>query len=125
MSDSVVLYTDDERVRHAVEKAGYEPLDHTDDFERDRLVVLDAGADPKVVSFLRSLSGGMRRSLLVVVVGDAHTTGDREQAWRQSADLVVHPDDYGRIGELILELAREKADLYTRVAQVAQGLGDF
>lgn len=129
MSGRLLLCSEDANLKSAVEATGM-PVDVAGEaveiLERDqhRVVVMDALADPVVRAYLRSLHGPRRRDIFVVVTGEGETTGDRDRAWRESADLVVHNDDLGDIARLIAEGRDEKEAFYARFREIASAQGD-
>lgn len=125
-----LVFSQDERLQCALKASGCDTLvvdTGVDQLERDErhLVFLDAGSDYDVVAYLRSLHGPRRRDLFVVVLGEDFTTGNRDQAWRESADLVVHPDDLGRVGQLVEQGRSEKSRFYERFREITRTHGDI
>ena len=120
-----LVCTPDTRIRDAVSAAGYEVVDAGVDpvehlrHEKFDLVALDGLPARDTASFLDGLVGGRRRELFVLKVDERFTTGDRLQNWSESADLVAHPDDLGRLAELVAAARREKEEFY-RVFRAVQ-----
>ena len=88
------------------------------------VVIIDSASDVPTVEALRSTVGSRRRELFVVFVSDHVNTGDGEQAWRESVDLVVHFLDADRLGELIQTGRAEKKHVYGRFHDLAMERGD-
>jgi len=88
------------------------------------VVVIDSASDVATVEALRRTVGARRREAFIVFVSDHVTTGDGEQAWRESADLVVHSDDAARLAELLAQGRVEKERLYGRFHDLAAERGD-
>lgn len=120
-----LLCTDDERITAAVPD-GEVVLRAAETLERDahEVVVLDRHSDPETVAYLRGLTGARRRDLIVVLVADDVRTRDREQAWRQSVDLVVHVDDLVRFDALVRDVVDEKERFYARFRELGRTLGE-
>jgi hypothetical protein len=124
-----LVCSQDERLHCALRASGWDVqvVDCGVGFlEKDerRVVFLDAGSDYDTIAYLRSLHGPRRRELFVVVLSERYTTGDREQAWRESADLVLHPDDLGRVAQLVEQGWHEKTRFYARFRELTQTHGD-
>ncbi|MHC4952561.1 MAG: hypothetical protein ACYTGZ_01625 [Planctomycetota bacterium] len=88
------------------------------------VVVLDASTDRQTTEALRSTMGARRRDLFVVLVSDHVTTGDGEQAWRESVDMVVHADDVSRLPDLLREGREAKRRLCGRFRSMSLERGD-
>jgi len=82
------------------------------------IVVTDSSTDTETLRHLSGLSGVRRRDLFVVKVGANLTTGDRFQAWSESADLVVHDDATENLGFLVEEWMHDKERFYGRFREV-------
>lgn len=127
MASSILVCSQDERI-HAV-LPGAEIVDRAVAvLERDDhdVVVLDAHSDPDAVGYLRGLTGARRRDLFVALVleHDGLPTGDRDFAWRESVDLVVHVSDLGRLDALLRDGARDKSRFYERFRAIARAQGE-
>ncbi|MEM8885362.1 MAG: hypothetical protein AAGD14_14935 [Planctomycetota bacterium] len=122
---SVLLCSQDSRLRGALPEAeitreGVEILERG----AHDVVVIDSASDVPTVETLRSTVGARRREIFVVFVSDHVTTGDGEQAWRESVDLVVHSDDLARLKALIETGRVEKQRLYGRFQTLVNERGD-
>lgn len=62
--------------------------------------------------YLADLNMNGRRDVFVVLIGERFRTADHLQAFAQSVDLVVHPDDLPRIETLLSKGLHEKGQLY-------------
>ena len=124
-----LVCSQDERLQCALTASGCDALvvekgvDHLERDER-KLVFLDDGSHHETIAYLRSLHGPRRRDLFIVVLGEKYTTGNREEAWRVSADLVVNPGDLGRVVALVEQGCLEKKRFYARFREIAQNHGD-
>jgi len=87
-------------------------------------VILDASTEHATREHVRSICGARRREMYVLLVSDHVTTGDGEQAWRESVDAVVHTDDAARLGELMDEGRAAKQRLCGRYHEMALERGD-
>lgn len=126
-SDRILLCSQDERIRAALPEA--QVVDRAiAALERDAhpVVVLDGHSDPEAVRYLRELTGARRRDLFVALVleHEGLPTGDRDFAWRESVDLVVHMSDVGRLDALLAEGAAHKTRFYERFRAIAAAQGE-
>jgi hypothetical protein len=121
-----LLCTDDERLAAAIPD-GEVVLQAAETLEHDahEIVFLDRHSDPETVDYLRSLTGARRRDLTIVLVAGDVCTQDREQAWRESVDLVVHVDDLTRIDALVRDYVDEKERFYERFRKLARAQGEY
>jgi hypothetical protein len=72
-----------------------------------------AGSVPNpVAGYLAGLNMNARRDVFVVLVGERFRTADHLQAFIESVDLVVHPDELSHIETLIRKGLREKERFY-------------
>jgi hypothetical protein len=72
-----------------------------------------AGSVPNpVAGYLAGLNMNARRDVFVVLVGERFRTADHLQAFIESVDLVVHPDELSHIETLIMKGLREKERFY-------------
>jgi hypothetical protein len=72
-----------------------------------------AGSFPNPVGgYVAGLNMNVRRDVFVVLVGERFRTADHLQAFIESVDLVVHPDDLSHIGTLLIKGLREKERFY-------------
>jgi hypothetical protein len=72
-----------------------------------------AGSFPNpVLVYLAGLNMNVRRDMFVVLVGERFRTANHMQAFIESVNLVVHPDDLSRLETLIIKGLREKEQLY-------------
>jgi hypothetical protein len=65
-----------------------------------------------VAGHLAGLNMSVRRDMFVVLVGERFRSADHLQAFIESVDLVVHPDDVTRIETLLIKGLREKERFY-------------
>ena len=117
---STLLCCEDERVQQALERAGMcslpgltagealrtlekEPLD---------VVIADVGTDPRTLELINALPGHQRRRLFVLLLGAGYKTGDRMQAWRESVNLVMNPDDLEDLQDWLRERMDEETVFY-------------
>ena len=121
----ILLCSQDKRLRSAVPRA-HVVREAVEIIERGvhDVVIIDSASDVPTVEALRSTVGSRRRELFVVFVSDHVNTGDGEQAWRESVDLVVHFLDADRLGELIQTGRAEKKHVYRRFHDLAMERGD-
>jgi len=131
MSRNALLCTADERIGKAAAEAGFRatraasagealPKVRHDDWD---LIVVDDTTDFDTTDYLHHLPGARRRDLFVVRVGDRFTTGDRFEAWCESADLVVHGDDVENLGLLVEDWEQDKAGFYRRFHEILHEAG--
>ena len=120
-----LLCTEDPRLRALLPDADVarEASEMLERGEHD-IVILDASTDHATRDVLRSSCGARRRETYVVLLSDHVTTGDGEQAWRESVDAVVHSDDAERLPELLRDGREEKRRLCERFHTMALERGD-
>jgi hypothetical protein len=72
-----------------------------------------AGSFPNPVEgYLAGLNMNVRRDMFVVLVGERFRTADHLQAFIESVNLVIHPDDLSQIETLLIRGLREKERFY-------------
>jgi hypothetical protein len=72
-----------------------------------------AGSVPNpVAGYLAGLNMNARRDVFVALIGERFRTADHLQAFIESVDLVVHPDELSHIETLIMKGLREKERFY-------------
>jgi len=119
--ERAVLLADDERIRAALERAGFEVATALTaaaaaaevEAEKARLFAVGEGSDPRAAAVLRALGGARRRAIFVAAFGSGFRTGDREAAFRESANLVVGTGDLEGLASL-LGAARDEEERFTR-----------
>ena len=121
----VLLCTEDPRLRASLPEADVarEAVEALESAQHD-VVVLDASTEYPVRESLRSIHGARRREMFIVLVSDRVTTGDGEQAWRESVDAVVQTDDTEQLAELLRDGRDAKHRLYQRFHGMALERGD-
>ncbi len=129
---SALLCSADERIREALARAGYKvtlaptcaealPRVRHDHWS---VIALDAGTGRETLAYLHGLPGVRRRDLFVVKFGERFRTGDRFQAWSESVDLVVHPDDgLEQLRRQIADGMKEKDEFYRRFRALQRDAG--
>ncbi|MFQ5845568.1 MAG: hypothetical protein ACE5JG_11340 [Planctomycetota bacterium] len=125
-----LLCSEDERVRQALAGAGFRILPAMTagkaltllEKEAVDLVVADVGTDPRTIDLLNVLPGHRRRKLFAVLLGAGYKTGDRMQAWRESVNLVVNPEDLGDFEVRVRERMAEEEEFYRPLQQAVAGL---
>jgi hypothetical protein len=88
------------------------------------VVVLGAGGeglDPAQAAALASMPAALRRSCVVVLVGQGLTTGDGLRAFSLGVDLVVGTADAARLGELAGAAVSAKRALVAPLDPTAAG----
>ncbi len=120
-----LVCTDDAQIRKCVAMAGFDVtvaasadvalplLRH----ERWECVALERLPDREIGHFLATLFGERRRELFVMKVDGHFITGDRFQAWSESADLVVHNYDLANLPTILEEAHQDKLDFYKNYRQ--------
>ena len=86
--------------------------------ERWDVVVTDATTGRDTMLYLTRLGGMRRREMFLVKVGKPFATGDRLQAWSESADLVVHEEDAAQLGALVEEWMRDRNEFTRRFREL-------
>lgn len=85
-------------------------------FNQYRIIVLTedfGGSSPNpVVGYLTWLNMNVRRDMFVVLVGESFKTADHLQAFIESVNLVLHPDDLPRIATFINRGLRDHEQFY-------------
>lgn len=124
-ASGTLVCSQDERIHAAVTdpevvSGGVEVL------ERDEhdVVVLDAHCDHDTLAYIRSLKGGRRRDLTVVLVVEDAETGDRDRAWRGSVDFVMNVKDLDRFDSLLQEFVWDKGRFYERFRGIESAQGE-
>ncbi|MHC4732577.1 MAG: hypothetical protein ACYS6Z_18565 [Planctomycetota bacterium] len=134
MSDvigSALLCSADEQVKEALIRAGYKVTPAATCAEalpRVRhdhwtVIALDRSTGRETLEYLHGLPGIRRRDLFVVAFGDRFETGNKFQAWAESVDLVVHPDDCDQLRRQIADGLREKDEFYLRFRTLQRDAG--
>ena len=65
-----------------------------------------------VASYLAGLNMHIRREMFVVIVGERFKTGNHFQAFVESVDLVIHPEDLPRIEMILSKGLHDRSRLY-------------
>ncbi|MFB3067015.1 MAG: hypothetical protein ACE10D_10935 [Planctomycetota bacterium] len=117
---SALLCCEDERVQQALERAGMRTLPgltagealRTLEKEPLDVVISDVGTDPRTLELINALPGHHRRRLFVLLLGSGYRTGDRMQAWRESVNLIMNPDDLDDLQDWLRERMDEETVFY-------------
>jgi CheY-like chemotaxis protein len=92
---------------HALQRLG---LNHY------RLILLDDNFEEQspnpVASYLAALNMNNRREIFVVLIGQRFKTADQLQAFMESANLLIHPDDLPQLETFISRGLREHERFY-------------
>jgi hypothetical protein len=129
--ERAVVGSEDERIAAALERAGFDvvpapkAVDALDLLEAEaaRLFVIEEGSDPRLLAFLRSLSGVRRREIFVLLCQSRWPTGDRMLAWRESVNYVIHEKDLDGVAKRIEEARAEEKRFHDRFDALLSGAG--
>jgi CheY-like chemotaxis protein len=85
-------------------------------FNQYHLIFLDDHFDERspnaIVSYLAGLNMNVRRETFVVLIGHRFKTGDHFQAFVESVDLLLHPDDLPQLAAFLTRGLRDHERFY-------------
>jgi CheY-like chemotaxis protein len=85
-------------------------------FNQYRLILLDDDFDEKspnpIASYLAALNMTTRREIFVILIGRRFKTSDHLQAFMESVNLVLHPDELPQLAAFLTRGLREHERFY-------------
>ncbi|MGH8067960.1 MAG: hypothetical protein ACRERE_22585 [Candidatus Entotheonellia bacterium] len=96
-------------------------------FNQYRVILLDddfEGQSPNpVAEYLAGLNMNIRRDMFVVLIGQRFKTADHLQAFIESVNLILHPDDLPQLATFLARGVRDQEQFYKVFTECLIGAG--